>query len=198
MVVTRPQLNSGVRPHSNIQHRMGLCANCGKQTGFGVRLCPTCDSGRANGDPLADQRQQQRARVAEGKAREVQGLLDTVLERVERYGQVSLFRSVYIEVDSVIGEEQLTKQVDIAPLQALGLSGWEIVTCIPRTMGIELKNISIGSTSGRTYGGGMGGNVVGVHVLMQRIVRKPVAQEMHEELKAVLGENLPTRLPGHY
>jgi hypothetical protein len=51
---------------------------------------------------------------------------------------------------------------------------------------------------GKTFGGGMGGNVAGVHVLMQRVVRKPVPAEMHDELRAVLEEQLPTRLPGRY
>ena len=177
---------------------MGLCTSCGRQTGFGVKLCPRCEAGRGGGPSLTEERQQQRERVAEGRARELQDLLDTLLERVDRYGQVSLFRSVYVPVDSVIGDEPVAKKFDISAVQSLGLSGWEIVSVVPRTIGVELKNVSIGATMGRTFGGGMGGNVAGVHVLMQRVVRKPVPDEMHDELRAVLEEQLPTRLPGRY
>ena len=177
---------------------MGMCEKCGRQTGFGVRTCPACEAGRSGKVPLVEERQEQRERVAAGRAREIQDLLDTLLARVEKYGRVSLFRSVYVPVDSVIGDEHVAKTFDISAIQALGLSGWEFVSVVPRTKGVELTNVSIGSTTGHTYGGGMGGNVIGVHVLMQRVVRKPVPAEMHDELRVVLGEQVPTRLPGKY
>ena len=45
--------------------------------------------------------------------------------------------------------------------------GWEIVGIVPRTIGTALTNQASGSTFGETWGAGMGGNVVGVYVLLR-------------------------------
>jgi hypothetical protein len=77
-----------------------------------------------------------------------------------------LHRSVYVQVDSKVNDE-VVGAYDISKLQLLGFDGWEIVTSIPKTVGVGLTNESFGSTMGSTWGGGMGGNVVGAYVLLR-------------------------------
>lgn len=78
---------------------------------------------------------------------------------------VVLHRSEYLEVDSTV-VNRVPGHFDISPLRRLGLSGWRVIGVVPRTLGIALTNISAGSTYGETWGAGIGGNVVGVHVLL--------------------------------
>ena len=55
---------------------------------------------------------------------------------------------------------------DVSPLQVHGLMGWQVLGVIPRTVGIGLTNVSYGSSSGETWGAGVGGNVCGAYVLL--------------------------------
>lgn len=84
-------------------------------------------------------------------------------------GEVLFFyRSVYLPVDSVVVAESVTSEFSIAGLSRLGFDGWDIVGTVPRTIGIGLTNVSYGSSSGTTWGAGVGGNIVGVHVLLKK------------------------------
>jgi hypothetical protein len=93
--------------------------------------------------------------------------------RLERGERVYLFESVYVPVDSVLMEVPLASAFDIDALKRIGLSGRDIVAVVPRTQGIGLKNDSFGSTTGTTWGGGSGGNVVGVHVIVRKELTRP-------------------------
>ena len=95
----------------------------------------------------------------------------------EEFGQVAatvqsgaesyLYRSVYLPVDSIHGTESVVEAFDIDPIRGLGRTGWEVVGVVPRTIGTPLENISIGSMSGKTWGGAISGTVIGVHVLLR-------------------------------
>jgi hypothetical protein len=80
------------------------------------------------------------------------------------------FDCIYVPVDSVVDGEQLAPFFDISELQDRGIGGWDIAGVIPRTLGVSLKNETIGDITGyaTSYGGGIGGNVVGVHILLRR------------------------------
>jgi hypothetical protein len=88
--------------------------------------------------------------------------------RIENGEVIFLFRSIYIPVDSVVVEKKVASEFDIETLQHLGLGGWEITGVVPKTIGLGLQNSSYGSSMGTTWGAGVGGNVVGVHVLLKR------------------------------
>ena len=81
-----------------------------------------------------------------------------------------LYESVYVPVDSIVNEERAASSFTLEPLAARGYEGWEVVATVPRTMGVALENRSFGSTMGTTWGAGMGGNVVGVHVVLRLAV----------------------------
>lgn len=58
---------------------------------------------------------------------------------------------------------------DFAELQAAGLNGWQIHAVIPKTKVVGLKNETTAKFF-KTWGGGIGGNVVGAFVLLSKRV----------------------------
>lgn len=78
-----------------------------------------------------------------------------------------VYETIYLPVDSILNGT-LMGGFKIESLQVAGLVGWQVVTVIPRTSGIGLTNTSYGSSSGETWGAGIGGSVIGVHVLLSR------------------------------
>ena len=92
--------------------------------------------------------------------------LETAQQRIASGNNPNLFQWMYVQVDSVIDEETVGA-FDITDLQVAGLDGWDIVAVIPKTLGMALKNFS---THGNSWGGGMGGNVLGVYVLLSKEV----------------------------
>ena len=81
-----------------------------------------------------------------------------------------LYEDVYLPVDSQVVDEPVTKDFGIGILRRSGVDGWDIVGIVPRTVGVALTNTSFGSSSGETWGAGVGGNVVGLHVIIKREV----------------------------
>jgi hypothetical protein len=77
-----------------------------------------------------------------------------------------LYEQTYVEVDSTLNEEALGT-FDIAELQQLGLEGWEVVGIVPRTTSVLMSNAAIGRSMGASWGVGMGGNVIGVYILLK-------------------------------
>ncbi len=105
----------------------------------------------------------QRAEIVAGQAQSLRA-------RIENGERIILYESVYLPVDSLIANEAMSEEFSISVLRQLGLDGWDVVAVIPRTIGVALTNTSFGSTSGETWGAGMGGNVAGVHLLLKREV----------------------------
>jgi hypothetical protein len=112
----------------------------------------------------------------------------TATDRFKNGQPVFIYKSIHIAVDSFVNEEQLGK-FDIRELQAAGLAGWEVVSVVPRTTGIGLKNTSFGSSMGTSWGAGIGGNVIGVHVLLAKKVTS-VDQEDFEVIAKPTVANL--------
>lgn len=117
------------------------------------------------------------------------------MEEVVSTGRMAfLHTSIYVPVDSVVDEETLGK-FEISSLEDLGMAGWEIVTVIPRTVGIGLSNRSVGSTFGKTWGAGIGGNVAGVHVVLRYAVTRDTLESSRKVIERFIGtkyDRLPT------
>lgn len=106
------------------------------------------------------------------------------LERIASGNNPNLFQWMYIQVDSVV-DESTVGEFDITDLQVAGLDGWDIVAVIPKTLGMALKNYSSGSTFGESWGGGMGGNILGVYVILSKEVKDlddPLTQRESERI----------------
>jgi hypothetical protein len=108
-----------------------------------------------------------------------------ILDRLSLGERVFLYTSDYISVDSVMLGNSMGS-FNIVNLRKFGLSGWEIVQVIPKTVGIALENSYIGNSSLKTYSGGMGGNVAGVHVLMKKEILASTFETMQDQLEAYL------------
>jgi large subunit ribosomal protein L7/L12 len=99
-----------------------------------------------------------------------QALTLALKDKLKNGQDVYCYDTIYIPVDSVIEGTQSVNEFDISTLKLMGLDGWSIEGVVPKTLGVPLSNASIGSTVGETYGGGMGGNVVGVYILLKKRV----------------------------
>ena len=82
---------------------------------------------------------------------------------------VFLYDSVFMPVDSEILDKKFADGFDVAILRKLGLLGWDVVQAVPKTKGIGLENVGTQTTIfGSMWAGGVGGNVMGVHVIIKK------------------------------
>jgi hypothetical protein len=116
-----------------------------------------------------------------------------VLAIKQKLGQgekVLFYNKVYLPVDSKVVDEIVAKDFDIGILRRLGLSGWDVVAVVPGTLGIALTNVSFGSSSGQTWGAGVGGNVVGVHIVLRKEISTETTPKSDETLTKYINTDL--------
>jgi hypothetical protein len=166
---------------------MDKCKRCGQKKGFLTGLmsdyCDSCERQMIE-EKKTDQRKIQHEKNAEQariqqdklelfnkyKASIAKDKVQVLRSRIDNGEVFFLYGSIYLPVDSVVVEEKVTSEFSVETLQILGLSGWEVTGVVPRTIGLGLQNDSYGSSMGTTWGAGVGGNVVGVHVLLKKEV----------------------------
>jgi hypothetical protein len=88
--------------------------------------------------------------------------------RLESGKPAFLYDSVYVPVDSQLLNDEFASEFDVSFLRRLGLLGWDVVQAVPKTKGIALENIGTNTLFGSVYGGGIGGNVMGVHIILKK------------------------------
>lgn len=99
-----------------------------------------------------------------------------------------LFKWVEVSVPTEI-TDSVQGNFDFAELQAAGLNGWQIHAVIPKTKGVGLKNENLKNYFS-TWGGGIGGNVIGAFVLLSKTIESledadgKFAAELAEALQA--------------
>jgi len=98
-----------------------------------------------------------------------------------------LYDSVWVGSGSVVNGTPVGDPFDIEPLRERGLEGWEVVGVVPETVGVSLSNSSIGLTTGTAWGAGMGGNVVGVHILLRLRVSQANLDDARDALEELFG-----------
>lgn len=109
---------------------------------------------------------------------------EPLIKRLQSGQPVSLYCSIHLPVNSVVLEQPVTRTFSIEPLFSLGLIGWDVVGIVPQTMGVALQNTSYGSSVGTTWGAGLGGNVIGVHVMLRKALS--LGNVNDEDVTAVL------------
>ena len=112
-------------------------------------------------------KQAEREQITIGKIIQIKAMLRT---RLESGKSAFLYDSVFVPVDSQILDEEFASEFDVSILRKLGLLGWEIVQAVPRTKGIGLENIGTDTLFGSKWAGGVGGNVMGVHIIIKKTV----------------------------
>ena len=131
--------------------------------------------------------ERERRQLAEQRAERVAERITQVKElmraRLQAGKNVFLYDSVYLPVDSTLLDETFSQGFDLSEIRGLGVSGWEVVQAIPKTIGVGLKNTSFGSTMGETWGGGSGGNIAGVHLVLKKPVKlDEITDDMDDEI----------------
>jgi hypothetical protein len=93
---------------------------------------------------------------------------DLMRSQLQSGKPVFLYDSIFVPVDSVLDEDNLADEFNLSTLRRLGLTGWDVVQAVPRTIGIGLKNVGTDTLFGEKWGGGIGGNVMGVHIIIRK------------------------------
>lgn len=169
---------------------MAACSLCGEKAGFGKSVCTSCDQ-QAQQD-AAESAARRKSEEAQAFAAEVQQKLgdwrNYAKTQFDSGSELKMYNSIYLEVDSLSDGQQLGT-FTIASLQAAGLQGWKVIAVVPRTAGIGLANTQTqGFNTSTVWGGGMGGNVIGVYLLLEKPIKSlssPLgewAQELAQEL----------------
>lgn len=141
------------------------CPMCG---GLIVKFEKPLDPVEADRIVKAEMIQQERERAKK--------IINDELERISREVRggrtVFLYRSFYMSVDSELDSDN--KKLQLSPyddslVSQAGLFGWRIVGVVPRTSGSTLMNYE---GFGKTWAGGIGGNVVGSYIMMEYELNK--------------------------
>jgi hypothetical protein len=90
--------------------------------------------------------------------------------RLESGRPVFLYDSIYVPVDSQLLDDEFADEFDVSILRQLGLLGWDVVQAVPKTKGIGLENIGTNTLMSSVWGGGIGGNIMGVHIIIKKSV----------------------------
>ncbi|MCF8550357.1 MAG: hypothetical protein K9G09_05655 [Pontimonas sp.] len=153
---------------------MADCLVCGGKTSGRKEVCDSCNRQRiadelaARDAAILAERQARDERVLADRAKAEAGAKawqQSFLSSISGGKPAFAYKTVYVPIDSVINDDTING-FNIAEVQQLGLAGWRVITVMPRTIGIGLTNMSVGSSVGETWGAGIGGNVAGVYVLL--------------------------------
>lgn len=160
---------------------MAKCSECGKPAGLFAAMCDSCKAKlRARKEEIyrkeLEERTQQALAERQERERQKRELIESLYERsilkINSGEHVFMHEMLFLPVDSLVVDTPLCDEFGIAALQYAGFNGWEIAAVVPKTVGLALTNVSVGSSSGETWGAGLGGNVVGVYVLLRKQVRE--------------------------
>jgi hypothetical protein len=156
---------------------MAKCTRCGTSVGVFVKLCNRCkqeiEAERVR--QLNEQRGRNEAELAQAEKRRQEQIREMIAKQktmirkqLESGQKVFLYHSLYVPVDSVLLENNLADYFDISVVRNLGLSGWEVIQAVPRTVGVGLENYSAGGITSKSWGGGVGGNILGTHLILKK------------------------------
>jgi hypothetical protein len=178
---------------------MASCSRCGVQIGMFQKFCSDCK--KLNEQEVSvrrslaeERRREEQQRLTEEKTRaeyerklelerRIESKVISLIESNKADQRIFIYKSVHLPVDSIVMNNPLSDFFDISPIHELGLLGWDIVQSVPRTMGMGLTNESVGSTFGNSWGGGLGGNVIGVYLLLKKELCFKTNNDSYEELR---------------
>ena len=169
---------------------MFRCKKCLNEYSKSFDNCPMCGGEIESFVPLEEKQEKQRheaeidkrARIDQLVANEIEDLRD----RVSKGKNVKLYWSFYISVDSQMElANSVTKlsPFDDSAVKIAGMKGWNVVGVVPKTSGSALQNYE---GFGKTWAGGIGGNVVGAYVMMELTVNQENFDEFLDEIDAVV------------
>lgn len=167
---------------------MGQCRRCGNKVGFFQMLCEKCQSDdRQRLEKTEDERKAEDLKSAQEREAKRNRSIDEararILERLNNGEAVYLHDTVHMEVDSYISDRQLG-QFSFNVVREMGFAGWDVVGIVPRTLGYELFNQY--DNGGTVYAGGLGGNILGVYILLRKELKGTPTQQQISDLNELL------------
>jgi hypothetical protein len=174
---------------------MAQCTTCGEKAGMMREECRSCEQSRLS-EAHASAYSAQYKRWEEQR----QSFIDTAWESIHRAIEggrsPQLYREVEVSVKSLVDDEWLGS-TDFLTYQKLGHDGWETVGSVPRTMGVSLTNKQTGGYGhgNHTYGGGIGGNVIGATMIVRFTVTRNFVENHGEQLVAILAQQFDDANP---
>ena len=166
---------------------MARCATCDGKAKMFSNECEDCAYERVR-EQEARQRAKRQQREAQ-RQEEINNFYQEVIDRLTQGTTHSrfLYKTSYVQVDSLLLNEQLPFNFDSVFMN--GLNGWKIESVIPQTFGMALENKD--GYGNLSFAGGIGGHVVGAHVLMSYVLTKENINENTDLFRAHLEENWP-------
>jgi hypothetical protein len=173
---------------SNLQHFATCrCQHCNKEIEFDASQlaegetsnadCPHCGletilSVLPNDPPAIPPTlaEVQEAELEQFKIQKIIQIKALMRSRLESGKPAFLYDSIYVPVDSQLLDNEFANEFDVSMLRKLGVLGWDIVQAVPKTKGIGLENIGTDTMFGSKWAGGVGGNVMGVHIIIKKSI----------------------------
>ena len=143
------------------------CPSCGVET---ILFAPPISEQEENPSPVPPTAEEiKQAEIEKFKIQVINHAKSLMRNRLDIGKPVFLYDSVFMPVDSEILDKKFADGFDVAILRKLGLLGWDVVQAVPKTKGIGLENVGTQTTIfGSMWAGGVGGNVMGVHVIIKK------------------------------
>lgn len=127
------------------------------------------------------------------KVKEENEIYESIWKKINLGQKCFIYKKLYIPVDSIIDGEQQTEWFDIDKLNEFGLQGWEVIAVVPRTLGKTYKNQSTLMSpghgimnAGESWGAAMGGNIIGVHIILKKELIPSLKDEFDKDIKNIL------------
>lgn len=160
---------------------MAKCEVCGERAGAFKQVCASCESKALSEKKLEAERDALREaeRLEEKAAKWEEDFRLSLSSETPKF----IYKAAYVEVDSEVNRRVLG-EFNIASIQQMGIWGWRVVGIIPKTIGVGLTNTRYANTGkSDTWGGGMGGNVNGVYVLLEKTVSSIQDADIEEAIE---------------
>jgi len=142
------------------------CPHCNAETTLYVPPISEQEANLSPVPPSADEIKQ--AELEQFKVEKILQIKKMMRARLDNGKPAILYDSIFVPVDSILDEQPLADEFDLSKLRCLGLIGWDVVQAVPKTIGIGLKNVGTDTLFAEKWGGGIGGNVLGVHLIIKK------------------------------
>ena len=197
LVVCRCQhCDAGIEFDARQDGESVACPSCGAET----LLClpPISAQGENVSPPPPTAEEIKRAEIEQFKIKVIIHTKSLMRKRLEIGKPVFLYDSVFVAVDSEMLDQKFADGFDVAILRKLGLLGWDVVQAVPKTKGIGLENVGTQTTIfGSMWAGGVGGNVMGVHVIIKKSLSvSDITDDPADEVGEFIRNHIRDFVPG--
>jgi hypothetical protein len=150
-------------PHCHLETTLSVPSKSEQDAALAASLPIQTKSLPASPPPIIAEVQQEQF-----EKRKITQIKTLLRARLQSGKPAFLYDTVYVPVDSQILDEEFASDFDVSILRKLGLLGWDVVQVVPKTKGIALENIGTDTLMSSVYGGGIGGNIMGVHIIIKK------------------------------